>query len=59
MDIIHHIGEAAIGSRLRRLSERITEEARNIYNHYDVDFEPRWFPVYRVLSDGLFTVLRR
>ncbi|SHF14095.1 MarR family protein [Cnuella takakiae] len=42
----------AIGSRLRQLSERITEEATQIYQLYDINFQPRWFPVFYVLSDG-------
>ena len=41
----------ALGSRLRRLSELITEDAAQIYKMYGVDLQPRWFPVFYVLSD--------
>lgn len=40
----------AIGSRLRRLSERLTEDATKIYALYDVALDPKWFPVFYVLS---------
>ncbi|RYY96411.1 MAG: GNAT family N-acetyltransferase [Chitinophagaceae bacterium] len=41
----------ALGSRLRRLADRITEEAAAIYQLYGNDFQPRWFPVFYVLSE--------
>jgi len=40
----------AIGSRLRRLSERLTEDAAKIYGLYDVELDPKWFPVFYILS---------
>ena len=42
----------AIGTRLRKLGESITEEASHIYKVYDVGLQPRWFPVFYVLSQG-------
>ena len=42
----------AIGSRLRMLTEKITEDAANIYRLYDIDMQPKWFPVFYVLSAG-------
>ncbi|MCK5077050.1 MAG: MarR family transcriptional regulator, partial [Calditrichia bacterium] len=44
------VGKMALGSRLRMLSERITEDAKQIYHLYDVDLKPKWFPVFYVLS---------
>ncbi|ULQ52733.1 bifunctional helix-turn-helix transcriptional regulator/GNAT family N-acetyltransferase [Flavihumibacter fluvii] len=52
MDYFSKMGKKAIGSRLRRLSEQITEDASHIYKLYDIDFNPKWFPVYYVLSNG-------
>lgn len=52
MDFFSEVGKMAIGSRLRRLSERITEDAAHIYQMYDVDLQPKWFPVFYVLSKG-------
>jgi DNA-binding MarR family transcriptional regulator/predicted GNAT family N-acyltransferase len=42
----------AIGSRLRMLTEKITEDAASIYKMYDIDMQPKWFPVFYVLSAG-------
>ena len=43
---------AALGTRLRRLSERIDREVQDIYRAAGVDFEPRWYPVFVALRDG-------
>lgn len=57
MDFIQELGLLALGSRLRRLSDRIMSSGITIYRVNDVDFEPRWFPVFRVLADrGQMTV---
>ncbi len=52
MDFFEQAGKKAIGSRLRRLSERITEDAVKVYALYGADFQPKWFPVFYVLSEG-------
>ncbi|PYF77223.1 bifunctional helix-turn-helix transcriptional regulator/GNAT family N-acetyltransferase [Pedobacter nutrimenti] len=46
------VGKMAIGSRLRLLTEKITEDAAQIYGLYDIDMNPKWFPVFYVLSKG-------
>ncbi|EJL30380.1 transcriptional regulator [Caulobacter sp. AP07] len=43
-------GAAAIGARLRRLSERIDRDAGRLYAEIGVDFEQRWFGVLNLLS---------
>jgi len=48
--LYNDIGIIALGSRLRMLSETITEDAKGIYNLYHVDLKPKWFPVFYVLS---------
>lgn len=40
----------ALGSRLRQLSEQLTQEAGKIYSLYGVEIEPRWFPVVYALT---------
>ena len=50
-DLIKKLGEAALGSRLRRLAELLSADAIKIYRHYEVDLEPGWFPVVFVLSE--------
>lgn len=50
MDFYSHVGKMALGSRLRRLSERLVEDATKIYAMYEVALDPKWFPVFYVLS---------
>lgn len=45
-------GKMAVATRLRMLSERITEESRKIYEAYGVGLRPKWFPVFYALSQG-------
>ena len=40
----------ALGSRLRLLTAKVTEEATQIYALYSVALVPKWFPVFFVLS---------
>lgn len=46
------VGKMAIGSRLRMLSESVTEDAKSLYELYEVNIRPKWFPVFYVLSEG-------
>ena len=50
MDFYALTGKMALGSRLRRLSEQMTEQAAGIYDLYQVDLQPKWFPVFYSLS---------
>lgn len=50
MDIIQQLGPLALGSRMRRLTDRLTQDVINVYKALNIDFEPRWFPVFYVLS---------
>jgi DNA-binding MarR family transcriptional regulator/GNAT superfamily N-acetyltransferase len=49
-DFYTRTGKMALGSRLRRLSEQMTEEAAALYDLYEVDLQPKWFPVFYSLS---------
>jgi DNA-binding MarR family transcriptional regulator/GNAT superfamily N-acetyltransferase len=51
MDFYSRTGKMALGSRLRRLSELMTEQAASIYELYQIDLQPKWFPVFYSLSD--------
>ncbi|BDD09517.1 hypothetical protein FUAX_19490 [Fulvitalea axinellae] len=46
-----NIGEMALGSRLRALSNMVTEDAERIYELYDIELKPKWFPVFYFLSN--------
>lgn len=52
MDFYKKTGHMAIGSRLRMLTAKITLDAASIYDMYEVDLRPKWFPVFFELADG-------
>lgn len=53
MGIFEKTGKMALGSRLRLLTAKVTEDATKIYELYDVaNFSPKWFPVFFVLSES-------
>ncbi len=43
-------GQMALGSRLRRLADTLTSDAEQLYQLYGAEIEPRWFPVFYMLS---------
>ena len=51
MNIFNKTGKMALGSRLRMLTSKVTEDATKIYNMYHIDFAPKWFPVFYILSE--------
>jgi len=52
MNIFEKTGKMALGSRLRFMASKITDDAAKIYELYDVDFSPKWFPVFFVLCEN-------
>lgn len=52
MELFKKTGKIALGSRLRMLTAKITEDAQKIYQLYDIDLKAKWFPVFYVLSEG-------
>lgn len=52
MEIFNRTGKMAIGSRLRLLTAKLTDDAAQIYQMYDADFSPKWFPVFFILAEG-------
>ncbi|MEM1124110.1 MAG: GNAT family N-acetyltransferase [Bacteroidota bacterium] len=52
MSYFDKIGVMGISSRLRMLSERMTKKSTEIYTLYEVDMQPKWFPVYFALAAG-------
>jgi DNA-binding MarR family transcriptional regulator/predicted N-acetyltransferase YhbS len=50
MDLISDLGSLALGSRLRRLSDRMMKMVSEIYSNSGIDFESKWFPVFYLLS---------
>lgn len=50
MDLIHELGELALATRLKRLSERLSTDVSKIYKESDVDFEAKWFLILSLLQ---------
>lgn len=46
------VGKLGLGSRLRLLTAKITADAKKIYELYNIELEPKWFPVFYVLSES-------
>jgi len=51
-DIIKQLGEIALGSRFKRLSDRFMNEVSNIYKDQKIDFEPKWFALTYYLNEN-------
>lgn len=51
MDFFNKTGKMALGSRLRLLTNKVTEDAAQIYELYHVEFLPKWFPVFFILAE--------
>lgn len=50
MNLINDLGELAIATRLKRLSERLSQDVSKIYKESDVDFEAKWYLVLELLN---------
>lgn len=51
MEFFTRTGKMAIGSRLRLLTARLGDEAAQIHEAYGVEFSPKWFPVFFLLTE--------
>jgi DNA-binding MarR family transcriptional regulator/N-acetylglutamate synthase-like GNAT family acetyltransferase len=49
MDFIKELGYLAIATRMKRLTERFMRGAIEVYQSFDIDFEPRWFALFYLL----------
>lgn len=50
-DYVRQKGNAAFGTRLRRLSERLDRQVQAIYRAHDSAFQPRWFAIVTALRE--------
>lgn len=50
MDFLKQLGSLAISSRMRRLADRMSQDVSLLYRDLNLDFEPRWYPVFSLLS---------
>ncbi|ALL06534.1 MarR family transcriptional regulator [Pedobacter sp. PACM 27299] len=57
MELFKKTGKMALGSRLRLLTSKVTDDAARIYELYQMEFAPKWFPAFFVLAeDGEKTI---
>jgi len=51
MDKLQQFQELAFGSRLKRLSDTLMKDAKKVYKHLYIDFEPTLMPVFKTIAD--------
>lgn len=51
MEFFNKVGKVALGGRLRLMTSVLTDDASKIYELYGVDFVPKWFPVFFILTE--------
>jgi DNA-binding MarR family transcriptional regulator len=49
-DVFSKLGPLIIGSRLKRMSDYIMRAGAEFYRSNGIEFEPKWFPLYYLLS---------
>jgi ribosomal protein S18 acetylase RimI-like enzyme len=49
MDFLAETGGLGLGSRLKRLSDRMMQDGAGIYQDLGIDFKPSWFPTFNFL----------
>ncbi len=50
-DYFDELGEVALGSRLKRLSDRMMSDALRVYKYMDQDIQPKWFTFMSLLYE--------
>lgn len=50
MTLVKDLGGMAFGTRLRLLTDKILQDGFKVYEMQKVDFEPRWFTLFYLLS---------
>jgi DNA-binding MarR family transcriptional regulator/predicted GNAT family N-acyltransferase len=50
MKLYEQLGRIALGTRVRFLGDKISEDSAQIYQLYGIKMHPKWFPVFYVLS---------
>ena len=51
MNYIQELGTRALGSRLKNFTELLIRDVVQIYKEQDIDFEPRWYTFFLLLSE--------
>lgn len=51
-DHVRTLGRIALGSRLKRLSERLLSDVARVYESEGIDFHPPWFPLFSLIAEA-------
>ena len=51
MDALRGYGELGLGSRLKRVSEYMMKETQIVYTHFNIDFDPYLFPIFKIITN--------
>jgi hypothetical protein len=51
-DHVRALGRIALGSRLKRLSERLLSDVARVYESQGIDFKPPWFPLFSLVAEA-------
>jgi DNA-binding MarR family transcriptional regulator len=51
-DHLQALGPLGLANRFRRIAERLSAQSRDAHQVAEVDFEPRWFPLFSYLLDA-------
>lgn len=51
-DHLRALGPLGLANRFRRIAERLTAQSRHAHRIAEVEFEPRWFPLFSFLLDA-------
>ena len=58
MNIIDESGILALSTRLQRLSEQLRKDGAMLYKSFNIEFEPKWFPViYTLHNKGVLSIV--
>lgn len=49
-DFLNELAELALGSRLKRMSERMLTSASDVYQEFDMHINPKWFTLMALLD---------
>jgi len=50
VDHLRSLGRVGLGSRLRRLSERLMGDVSRVYKAVGIEFNPTWFPLFSLIA---------
>jgi len=52
LNFYKRVGELILGTRLKRISEKLLNDVSNIYKHLNIPFEVSWFPIFYLLNEN-------